>query len=74
MRRLSLWLCDIRLSVFCQPTGTVCHVVGINVVFYLIKKSLRDKLEDIDRDLEAREGYYYTTYGKHIVEEYRKGK
>ena len=36
MRRLSLWLCDIRLSVFCQPTGTVCHVVGINVVFYLL--------------------------------------
>jgi hypothetical protein len=33
----------------------------------------RDKLENIDRDLEARDGYYYTTYGKHIVAEYRKG-
>jgi hypothetical protein len=30
-------------------------------------------LENIERDLEARDGYYYTTYGKHIVEEYRQG-
>ncbi len=30
-------------------------------------------MENIDRDLEARDGYYYTTYGKHIVAEYRKG-
>ena len=32
---------------------------------------IRDKLEDITRDLYAREGYYHAMYGKQIVEEYR---
>ena len=39
--------------------------------FERILSAYRDKLEDLSRDIEAREGYYYTTYGKHIVAEYR---
>ena len=39
--------------------------------FERILSAYRDKLEDLSRDIEAREGYYYTMYGKHIVAEYR---
>jgi len=42
--------------------------------FERILSAYRDKLEDISRDLEARNGYYYTTYGKHIVSEFRNKK
>ena len=40
--------------------------------FERILSAYRDKLEDLSRDIEAREGYYYTMYGKHIVAEYRQ--
>ena len=40
--------------------------------FERILSAYRDKLEDLSRDIEAREGYYYTMYGKHIVAEYRE--
>ena len=39
--------------------------------FERILSAYRDKLEDISRDLEARDGYYYTVYGKNIVSEFR---
>lgn len=42
--------------------------------FERILSAYRDKLEDLSRDLEARDGYYYTRYGKAIVSEYRKKK
>jgi hypothetical protein len=42
--------------------------------FERILSAYRDKLEDLTRDLEARDGYYYTMYGKHIVAEYREVK
>ena len=42
--------------------------------FERILSAYRDKLEDLSRDIEAREGYYYTMYGKHIVAEYRDPK
>ena len=42
--------------------------------FERILSAYRDKLEDISRDLEARDGHYYTMYGKHIVAEYRDKK
>jgi len=40
--------------------------------FERILSAYRDKLEDISRDMEARSGYYYTMYGKHIVAAYRR--
>jgi len=40
--------------------------------FERLLSAYRDKLEDLSRDLEARDGYYYSTYGKYIVEEYRE--
>jgi len=40
--------------------------------FERILSAYRDKLEDLARDLEARDGFYYTMYGKHIVAEYRE--
>lgn len=40
--------------------------------FERILSAYRDKLEDLSRDMEARDGYYYTVYGKHIVAEYRE--
>ena len=39
--------------------------------FERILSAYRDKLEDLSRDIEAREGYYYTMYGKQIVAEFR---
>jgi len=39
--------------------------------FERILSAYRDKLEDLNRDLEARDGFYHTMYGKHIVAEYR---
>jgi len=42
--------------------------------FERILSAYRDKLEDLSRDLEARDGHYYTMYGKHIVAEYRDKK
>ena len=42
--------------------------------FERILSAYRDKLEDLSRDLEARDGYYYTVYGKQIVAEYRDKK
>ena len=39
--------------------------------FERLLSAYRDKLEDLSRDLQARDGYYYTMYGKHIVAEYR---
>jgi len=39
--------------------------------FERILSAYRDKLEDLARDLEARDGFYYTMYGKNIVKEYR---
>jgi len=39
--------------------------------FERILSAYRDKLEDLSRDIQARDGYYYTMYGKHIVAEYR---
>jgi len=41
--------------------------------FERLLSAYRDKLEDLSRDLEARDGYYYSTYGKYIVEAYREG-
>jgi len=39
--------------------------------FERILSAYRDKLEDLARDMEARDGFYYTMYGKAIVAEYR---
>ena len=40
--------------------------------FERILSAYRDKLEDLARDIDARDGFYYTMYGKHIVAEYRQ--
>merc|ERR1711971_1382315 len=40
--------------------------------FERILSAYRDKLEDLERDIDARDGFYYTMYGKHIVAEYRQ--
>jgi len=42
--------------------------------FERILSAYRDKLEDLSRDLEARDGHYYTMYGKQIVAEFRSKK
>lgn len=39
--------------------------------FERILSAYRDKLEDLARDMEARDGFYHTRYGKAIVTEYR---
>ncbi|XP_042219217.1 carbohydrate sulfotransferase 11-like [Homarus americanus] len=39
--------------------------------FERIISAYRDKLEDYQRDLMFRDGYYYTMYGKNIVRVYR---
>jgi len=39
--------------------------------FERLLSAYRDKLEDLSRDIEARDGYYFTMYGKQIVAEYR---
>ncbi|CAL4070926.1 unnamed protein product [Meganyctiphanes norvegica] len=39
--------------------------------FERILSAYRDKLEDYQRDLMFRDGYYYTMYGKNIVRVYR---
>jgi len=39
--------------------------------FERLLSAYRDKLEDLARDIDARDGFYYTMYGKHIVAEYR---
>jgi len=39
--------------------------------FERILSAYRDKLEDLSRDMEARGGYYYSMFGRHIVKEYR---
>jgi len=39
--------------------------------FERLLSAYRDKLEDLSRDMDAREGYYHNMYGKHIVAQYR---
>ncbi|KAK7086393.1 hypothetical protein SK128_021996 [Halocaridina rubra] len=40
--------------------------------FERVLSAYRDKLEDSERDLKDRGGYYYAIYGKRIVKAYRK--
>ncbi|XP_050695185.1 carbohydrate sulfotransferase 13-like [Eriocheir sinensis] len=40
--------------------------------FERVLSAYRDKLEDYERDLKFRGGYYYSIYGKKIVKVYRK--
>ena len=34
--------------------------------FERLLSAYRDKLEDLSRDIEARDGYYFTMYGKQV--------
>ncbi|XP_069951080.1 carbohydrate sulfotransferase 13 isoform X2 [Cherax quadricarinatus] len=40
--------------------------------FERVLSAYRDKLEDYERDIKDRGGYYYAIYGKRIVKAYRK--
>ncbi|KAK4318721.1 hypothetical protein Pmani_010293 [Petrolisthes manimaculis] len=40
--------------------------------FERVLSAYRDKLENYERDLKARGGYYYSIYGKRIVKVYRR--
>ena len=45
------------------------HVFRFMVVrhpFERLLSAYRDKLEDLSRDIEARDGYYFTMYGKQV--------
>ena len=62
-------ICDKYTFTFPQDTF---RFMVVRHPFERLLSAYRDKLEDLARDIDARDGFYYTMYGKHIVAEYRQ--